>query len=335
MHIKDKIENFKIEFNQRFENEIKKIINEQLAFAESETIFDPKITESILNYTSGGKRIRPFLIFYFSEYNLENENLMRACIATELFHLAALIHDDIMDESDTRRGVPTIHIAAQKIANQNNHLGNDIALLLGDMFLTAAIAHAALLPKDIFEEFRLMIARTIRGQYLDSFTMNTELGNVDKKSVRTRHLLKTAWYTFCSPARIGSLLSENKNQTELQILSEIMLDLGLLFQIRDDIIDCVDIKSGKKLFGDIFENQTTWVTLHIKEHYPKKFAEILIAKQKNDVEMLQFIFNDIDLVTPYQTEFNIQKNNIQKIAAEHQDLQNKAIEILSILPLNL
>lgn len=331
MTIKEKMEEFKINFNINFENEIKSILKEQRDFHQATTELDIPLRDFVLEYTRGGKRVRPFLIDFFSSEPNDISNELG--LAVELFHLAALIHDDIMDESEVRRGAATMHIATARYTKENKHLGTDIALLLGDVFLTASIAKAAQLPKHLFEEFRLMIQRTIRGQYLDSFGMNQILGETSEEEILARHTLKTAWYTFCSPARLGFMSTEGYDENNLEELSKISCELGLLFQIRDDIIDCIDKDSGKALFGDITENQTTWVTLYIKKKYPGKFKEILKAKHSHNIPLLKVIFEDIDLRTPYQQEFAKREKMIQNISDEYGDIKNKAKAVLGLLTL--
>ena len=323
---------FQSEFNTHFENKIQDILKEQRDFHQVATDLDEPLKDFILNYTQGGKRVRPFLIYFFCGEKLKNkDNLFNACIAVELFHLAALIHDDIMDDSKVRRGVPTVHVATQGYAKENQHLGRDIALLLGDMFLVASLDTSSKLPREIFAELSSMMQRTIRGQYLDSFGMNVPLGELSKDEVMNRHLLKTAWYTFGSPARIGSLLKRGGcSPEELEVLTSTMNDLGLLYQIRDDIIDCIDNNSGKSLFGDIFENQTTWVTLYIKEHYPDIFKKIVEVKDK-DPEVLKEIFSQIDLQTPYQAEYQKRYDMIDDIGDEYSELKKNAHEVLELL----
>lgn len=321
---------FKDQFEPIFKNKIKEIINEQKGFHSFKVPLDEDLENIILDYTSGGKRIRPFLIYYFS--NVSDSDVTNACLATELFHLAALIHDDMMDQSQVRRGVPTIHTATQKFAQHNNHLGTDIGLLLGDVFLIESIALAHTLPKNLGEEFRTMAQRTTRGQYIDSFGMNTGFGLNTIHEIKARHELKTAWYTFVSPFRIGYLLGNNDIEL-CETLSGVLCELGLLFQIRDDIIDCIDDNSGKKRFSDILENQTTWVTLHIKEHYPLLFSEIAAIREKEDVQILHDLFKKIDLHTPYEVEFEKCREIIEKLPKQN-IYREKCMEVLSLLSLN-
>jgi geranylgeranyl diphosphate synthase type I len=301
MDIRLNIEQFKISFEPLFQTAITEIIYEQLSFHPLHVSLDTHLHTYLADYTAGGKRIRPFLISYFADKDMSDTDVSTICIAVELFHLAALIHDDIMDQSVTRRHAPTIHTAVGTHEHHNTHLGTDVALLLGDIFLTASMFHAAKTATPIFTLFTQMVQRTIRGQYLDSFGMNQYYGSLSESEVLARHELKTGYYTFVTPGLIGNSLSDTPFNTDT--LETVLRELGILFQIRDDIMDCIDTKSGKDLYGDIFENQTTWVTLYIKDTYPEKFTQLLQAKENTDTDRLKEIFNEIDLTQAYNLEY--------------------------------
>lgn len=332
MTIKEKIKEFQKDFNPIFIYEVKKLLKEQKDFYPTE--IDEHIEKSVIDYCTTGKRIRPFLIYYFSQKNLDDINLKNLTLASELFHLAALLQDDVMDESLIRRNVPTLNAIGDELSVHNKNLGDHFGILLGDVFWTAAMKLSASLPQNIFEEFITMIQRTVRGQYLDVLGMNDEYGYSSKEAVLARHDLKTAWYTFTTPARLGYMLNENYHDKHLAVITPIVRELGLLFQIRDDIIDCIDENSGKPLFGDISEGQTTWVTLYIKENYPEKFAAILEAKKTNDIMALRNIFNDINLREPYQIEFDKCNNMIEELDPIYSDVKEKAKEVLGLLLLS-
>lgn len=329
MHIQKKLEKFQNEFNPLFENEVCSIIEQQHHFYETPAL-DSALKEHLLSYSRGGKRIRPFLIYYFSDSE-DITKIIDICLSIELFHLAALIHDDIMDAAEKRHGAPTLHVGMQKFMLKNKHLGTDIALLFGDIFLAKAFAKISTSSPEILEEFQNMIQRTIRGQYLDALAMNAPLGNISTEDLLARHTLKTAWYTFTSPARLGNFCRPKQYRADLENMTQIMTDLGILFQIRDDIIDCVDTGSGKELFSDIFENQTTWVSLYIKEHYPHQFLALLEAQKTHDTHILKNIFQTIDLSTPYQKEFELRKKSIDMLPQEFSDIKEKAHTLLDLL----
>ncbi|MFT6361143.1 MAG: geranylgeranyl diphosphate synthase type II [Candidatus Paceibacteria bacterium] len=334
MTIKEKINQFRTEFDPLFEKEVTKLIEEQQQFHTSQTTLDPKLKQAFLDYCAGGKRIRPFLTSFFAEKTLADQDLLNIAIASELFHLAAVVQDDVIDESIVRRGSPTINSIAGDLSVHNKRVGDHVGILLGDVFMVASMEFAAKLPPVIFKEFTTMIQRTIRGQYLDVFGMNEEYGSSSEAEVLACHDLKTAWYTFTSPARIGYMLNNNFEENSLSTLTTVVRELGLLFQIKDDIIDCTDEKSGKRLFGDIFENQTTWATLYIKENYPELLPQIISAREEsNSTESLKEIFNSIDLKQPYQEEFQKCELLIQNLPESHSKLKKNAREVLGLLTL--
>ncbi len=332
MTTKEEIKHFQKLFDPLFIEKVTRLLDEQSAFYQ--TSFDNDVKQAVLNYCNNGKRIRPFLIYFFSGRDLENDNLLNLTLASELFHLAALLQDDVMDESLMRRNVPTLNAYGQTLSDNNKNLGDHLGILLGDVFWTAAIEYVSYLPSHVFKEFITMIQRTVRGQFLDVIGMNENYGSTSESDVLARHDLKTAWYTFTSPARLGYMINDNYSDKDLEIVTPIMKELGLLFQIRDDIIDCIDENSGKPLFGDVMENQTTWVTLYIKKKYPKKFKDILKAKENKDRNLLKAIFEDINLIDPYQEEFKKREKLIQDIEEEYIFIKDKAYQVLQLLTLS-
>lgn len=332
--MKKRMEAFSKAFNEPFEREIRILLMQQRDASKEGVPLDEPLEQFVIDYIKGGKRIHPFLISLFSNTSLEEKEVLDACIGIELFHLAALLHDDIMDQSMSRRGVPTIHIAAQQFSKENPHLGTDIALLLGDMFLIASLEKIQKLSPPIFSEYVAMMQRTIRGQYLDSFGMNQRYGEISPAELYDRHLLKTAWYTFGSPAMIGIMLGkEPYSEEEKTTLLSVMNSLGLLFQVRDDIIDCIDETSGKELFTDIFENQTTWVTHYLKEHSPEVFVRLLEIKGTKDERLLKELMSEIDFAAPYQKEWEARKTLINESYSQDHPLHQTLTELLDLLTL--
>ncbi len=319
------IEQFKTAFDELFLNEVRRILEEQQSFHNYRSVIDEHLKKSVIEYSRGGKRIRPFLISYFAETSLENTDVHSACLASELFQTAALIHDDIMDNDEQRRGVPTIHHALESQQKESHTLGRDIALLMGDVFLTASLRYASKLPEVARELFFTMVQRTTRGQYFDALGMNEVFGELDHNILDARYELKTAWYSFASPIEIGLMLG-NHSYTQQDI--EVAKNIGMLYQISDDIKDCLGIP-GKDRFGDIFSNQTTWVTLYIKNEYPTFFEELKKLKDQKNIAGLEMLFSNIDLQTPYQEKY--QEIAYKLKALEHSEIQTKLQRILELL----
>ena len=335
MNIKERMVDFVSRFDPHFLQSITDVIDEQKNFHPVDVDLDDKLGDIITAYASNGKRIRPFLIEYLSGKTIDNKDVLNTTLSAELFHLIALIHDDIMDQSKLRRGVKTVHTAIDAYSVHNKRLGEDVALMIGDSFLVESLRYAARAPKEVFDEISMILQKTIRGQYLDVFGMNTAYGESTHEIVQARESLKTAWYTFAGPAQLGLMLRDEKlSQEHEQLVVDTYLEIGFLYQIRDDIIDCSKDRKDKTPFEDIVEGQTTWVTLYIKEHFPEKHQAIVTARDINDRTEIEDIFNDIDLATPYQQEFEKRVLLVENLKAVSEEMYTKTKEVLELLKLN-
>ena len=201
----------------------------------------------------GGKRIRPKLCLL--TYNLFKEDLCDAAIfpamALEVFHEFTLIHDDIMDRSDTRRGCPTVY----KKWNEN------IAILSGDVMSILACKYLAHAPQDVLPQaldlFTTTAMQVCEGQQYDMdyeslplITMDDYLGMIG---------LKTAVLLACS-ARMGALLGGASPEI-CEAIYDFGYQLGIAFQITDDYLDTFGNEKvfGKRIGGDIANNKKTWL----------------------------------------------------------------------------
>jgi geranylgeranyl diphosphate synthase type I len=331
MNIKERMVDFVERFDPHFRKQVQQVVHEQLSFSEVQVDLDAHLQDSLTAYIQGGKRIRPFLIELISGKNLTDTDVYNAAVSIELFHLMALIHDDIMDQSPLRRGVPSIHTAVQQYAKNNQRLGEDIAMLIGDAMLVESLRFGGRLPQDVFEFLTTSMQRTVRGQYLDVFGMNFDFGDVSYEMVEARELLKTAWYTFAGPAKLGLLLQDNPlSKEDQQKVVDVYLALGYLFQIRDDILDCNKERTDKRPFEDIIEGQTTWVSFYLKEHHSEAFNKVLEARE-NNVDDIATIFEDIDLMTPYYKEYAKVQEKVETLKDIDEDIYTKTHGVLELL----
>ena len=209
--------------------------------------------------SGGGKRIRPALMMFSCEAADGNfEQAIDASLAIETLHNFTLIHDDIMDNADTRRGRETIH----------KKWDNDVAILSGDALI--GLAYQSLLKTkserigEIAEVFTEGIIEVCEGQ---SYDKEFEI----KKTVKLDEYLmminkKTSQLLVCC-AKIGVLIG-NGNRDLFNALSNYALNLGLAFQIQDDLLDVIaDEKNfGKKIGGDIREGKKTFLLLKALEN---------------------------------------------------------------------
>ena len=226
-----------------------------------------RIKEMVL---SGGKRLRPALMYwgYRAGGGGREAAILRACISVELTHAFLLIHDDIMDRDDRRHGRPTLHEYYRRRlkrflpAEEAVHAGNSLALVFGD--ITAALANHILFTSDFPKErifaalayLQEVIALTSIGQLKDALAEYR--GRADLKEILRTYEYKTARYTIQSPLTLGLILSGAK-QENIDALSEAAIDLGVAFQIRDDMLGIFAKADelGKPVGSDIREGKIT------------------------------------------------------------------------------
>jgi geranylgeranyl diphosphate synthase type I len=220
---------------------------------------------------AGGKRIRPMLCacgWYAAGGGPEPSGLVSAGAALELFHAFALIHDDVMDRSDTRRGQPTVHrCLATEFARTHPHaeaeqLGTSAAILIGDLALTWSdeLLHTAGLSPDRFAAALALVdemrTEVMYGQYLD-LTGGARLeGRTEMPLTVIRY--KTAKYTIERPLQLGAALA-GADRRLLDALSAFAIPLGEAFQLRDDLLGVFGEpgETGKSRLDDLREGKHT------------------------------------------------------------------------------
>ena len=217
--------------------------------AEPAGLYDP--LRYMMNI--GGKRIRPRLCLttYALYKDSFNEEILSPAAAIEIFHSFTLIHDDIMDKADVRRGVPTVY---RKWNENTAILSGDVMSIESYKFL--AKAPAEVLPKAL-DLFSKTAAEVCEGQQYDMDFENED--SVPMESYLKMIGLKTAVLIACS-AKLGALIA-GANDTECDLLYKYGYDLGLAFQIADDWLDTyADPKVfGKAIGGDILNNKKNWL----------------------------------------------------------------------------
>lgn len=219
----------------------------------------------------GGKRIRPRLcLTTYALYKDEfNEEILSPAAALEVFHSFTLIHDDIMDKAPVRRGVPTVY----KKWNENT------AILSGDVmsiesYKLLAKAPASVLPQAL-DLFSKTAAEVCEGQQYDMDFEDMEC--VPMSDYLKMIGLKTAVLIACS-AKMGALVA-GAPEKECELLYRFGYDLGLAFQIADDLLDTYgDVKVfGKAIGGDILNNKKTWLLTRAFEKAGDLRPELLAA----------------------------------------------------------
>ena len=209
-----------------------------------------------IEYTlaAGGKRVRPQLAMIASQlFGGKDEEVLPAALALEVFHNFTLLHDDVMDKADVRRGRPTVHVKW----NENT------AILSGDQMLIEAYKLLSGVPADklpkVLQLFNKMATEICEGQQYDVDFENQEHVTIDEYLKMIR--LKTA-VLLATALKMGSYIA-GANTEQQDMLYKFGINIGLAFQIQDDILDVWGNPEtfGKAVGGDISCNKKTFVAL--------------------------------------------------------------------------
>jgi geranylgeranyl diphosphate synthase, type I len=269
---------------------------------------------SILNYInylkknslSGGKRIRPYLAYLIYQ-TLHGENTsitedkaLEFLVFLEIFHIFCLVHDDIMDKSSLRHGIPTAndyisnYLKEEKRLGNFDHVGNSQAILLGDLLLTWSQEIVNLnknFPQEIIDNvnayFYKMVDEVSVGQMIDVDMVTRK--SVSKELIDEKTRLKTAGYSFTNPLLIGAALCGKDNDEIKKFCREFGLAMGIAFQTQDDLLDITssDEKLGKTTSLDKSQNQHTYFTHFPSLEYGKKIIAENFKLAKKLVDKLK------------------------------------------------
>ena len=275
-------------------------------------------TQSLL---SGGKRFRALFCFWswagyqpkeveLADLNIDSP-IVGVAAALEMFHAAALVHDDLLDQSDTRRGQPAIHKRFESLHQNHSYDGSyerfGVAgsVLVGDMMLawSSELFGDALLhsPEEAAEascrhEFGRMRFEVMAGQYLDVLEEHAASTRAPGEAVARANnvmLYKTAKYSLEAPLLIGAALS-GADSEKLKGLSQFGIPLGLAFQLRDDALGVFGDpeQTGKPAGDDLREGKRTVLIALTLENLPtsvRRIFEELLSSGEIEADQLEFM----------------------------------------------
>ena len=260
---------------------------------------------------STGKGIRPALTLLAGKfYNYNLEYLLAMATAVELMHTATLVHDDAIDKSDVRRGKATIY----KI------WGEETAILLGDyLFAKAGEAVSDTQSPRVTKLFSQTLATISSGE------INQLLGAFQANQTREDYFQRISGKTaslFSLSTESGAILSEAP-ETSVDLLKEYGYNLGIAFQVVDDILDFISTEQalGKPVGSDLAQGTLTLPAMLLAEHYPQDNP---ITKVFQNIDREQNIARAIDMVCNSSIT-----DECYKIASSY---CHKARQILSQLP---
>ena len=250
-------------FNEKQIDELVKRLFDEIRFTpEPAGLYDP------LRYMIeiGGKRIRPRLCLttysFFSD--IFDEGILVPASGLEVFHSFTLMHDDIMDRSPLRRGMPTVW----------KKWNEDTAILSGDVMLIDAYRRIAQAPAEVLERVLALFTRTA-AQVCDGQQYDMEFESETEVPMEDYHRmigLKTAVLLACS-AEMGALIG-GASEAECKALYRYGYELGMAFQVADDYLDAFGDEKvfGKPIGGDIVNGKKSWLTVRTMEKTPDKAA---------------------------------------------------------------
>ncbi len=281
--------------------------------AEPASLYDP--VRHVIE--AGGKRIRPILTsLTFAIGSADKSAWLPVAAAVELLHTFTLVHDDIMDNADSRRGRPTTHV----------QFGSNAAILSGDVIIALALESLAKggysLIARMLEEFALGFRLVCDGQALDKdFELRSDIGPADYLHMID---LKTSKIIEMS-AVLGVLASGDA--THVETARAFALHSGLAFQILDDLLDLTadEASFGKTIGGDILEGKRTYLFVDAMSHYDEATPgeQALLTRigarvaVKEDVELAREAFARLGVL-----------NRASSAAREQTELAQRALNAL-------
>lgn len=207
----------------------------------------------------GGKRIRPVLMLMaYNLYREDVKSILQPATGIEVYHNYTLLHDDLMDRSDMRRGKATVH----KVWNDN------VAILSGDAMLVLAYQFMAQCAseklKDVMDLFSLTALEICEGQQLD---MEFEQRKDVKEGEYIEMIRLKTSVLLAASLKIGAILG-GASKEDADALYDFGVNLGLAFQLKDDLLDVYGdpLRFGKNIGGDILCNKKTYLVIKAFEH---------------------------------------------------------------------
>lgn len=266
------------ESRKKIEEKINEILDKEISkYQDNE--FVKNALEELKRLSFGGKRVRGYLIKLGQLlFGKDDDSYVDIAAAIEIFQTAILIHDDIIDEADKRRGMDTIN------AKYNGHIGISKAICIGDLgfFISYRIINNADISKELKDEiikvYSKTLHNTVNGEIIDVELPLKSLDyhkQMDEKIIYDIYVNKTAWYTIIGPILIGAASSGAKEEDK-QKLIDMGTNLGIAFQIKDDLLGLYSSASqmGKTL-NDIKEGKQTIIYKYAIDHASDKELKLI------------------------------------------------------------
>lgn len=284
------------------------------ASLETNLHFGDAHTDTIARYLfqAGGKRVRPLLALITAEYgDTTCENIIMGAQVLELIHLATLYHDDVMDDADLRRGVPTAHVVWD----------NSVAIITGDLLLARASSLASTLGDDMVRLHAATFERLCLGQ------LHETTGPQNGADAVTHYLqvLSDKTGSLIASSAVVGLMTSGAPREYFEPLREYGEKVGVAFQIIDDVLDLDGGETGKEKGNDVRNGVAT--------------LPILLARAATDAESVSLVTriddaiaaNDDATFADLIDELRASRHTAETIARARQ-WATEAVNALDILP---
>jgi geranylgeranyl diphosphate synthase type II len=249
--------------------------------------------EMMRDYPSrSGKGLRPSILLIFCRaFGGDTKKAINTAAALELFQNWIVIHDDIEDGSEMRRGLPALHIKHGLPLALN--AGDALAGKMWEFLCDNRIIIGAETALDVIEQFLIMYAETTSGQHVELSWVHNKRWDLNRQDYFGMCRKKTAWYTCMTPAWTGALIAGADIKYK-EVIFDFGMDLGIAFQIQDDVLNLIGDEKiyGKEIGGDLWEGKRTLITIDLMKkanEFEKKFLKSVfdmprVDKQKANID---------------------------------------------------
>ena len=211
----------------------------------------------------GGRSLRATLCLAVARaFGASIEEALDSAVALEMLHNSFLIHDDVEDDSEVRRGRPTLHVLHGVPIAVN--VGDALSVLSLRPLLRNRGTIGARLSLRVLEEAEQMARETVEGQAIELGWRRANVVDLGDDDYLRMVLKKTCWYTTIFPTRVGALIG-SRDAVDLEPFLRFGFFIGAAFQIQDDLLNLIGdrLRYGKEIGGDLWEGKRTLMIIHL------------------------------------------------------------------------
>lgn len=258
-----------------------------------------------------GKFMRPILVLLVAKsFGCVNDSVYHLASSVELLHQGSLIHDDVVDESDLRRGKPSV----------NSAFDNKMAVLLGDFIVSQALQQVASSHIECVKEISRLIGTLSEGEIIQIDALDSPLLSED---VYFDIISRKTAYLFSISARLSALLS-GASKAEIDAFEQFAYKAGLCFQIMDDILDYhSQSETGKASGNDLKEGKFTLPSIYALNHSDRDWSA--------EIKSIRSLTASAEVISKV-TDYSISNGGIEYATAKMRSLKEEAF---AALPCNM